>query len=769
MAQAPLADLGTPSYSTPESIVVRYADYAGVRCDASGCAGGPGTDVSVIAAAPSGAVSGCYGLDQIQLDLLMHRARAASGRPVPDLSQCLRLAVPASADSRLLLETLLASDGVEDAYLERRVPLPVPPQEPSEAPDLSARQWHLGDRAAGGLNVRAFWDAHGVYGEGVRLVDIEVAFDPLHEDLGSAVGAFDWDGTGTPQFDDLNFVHHAVAAFGMIIAQHNGFGVDGIAPAVAPIFASQYTPEYTWGTGAALARMLQHLVAGDVVLLEVQVAGPRYDPDDMESQFGLLPAEFNRAEYDIIRVASDIGVVIVEAAGNGAQDLDDPIYEGRFDREARDSGALVVCASNPPSGDAGPVRAPAAFTNRGSRCDLQGYGYQIVTTGYGDLRRVGNDPRQAYTSQFGGTSGASPMVAGVAALLQSLVRQDGDVLLPEALRAVLVETGLPQSRGAHIGPLPDALAAAAMARDVAVPMPEPPGGTPGLGQRCEADCAPGATCVEVRPDESYCLALCTPFAVPEDCGDGSVCQLQIDGSGSCVFAAGQGQHGDVCDAERPCAVNHTCGQDGVCYGLCSLGTQSGCRDGHTCAAFDVDFGDIGYCLEYQRNPDGAEDGAACDEGFDCQGGYCVTEWPDGYCLDLMCGVDADCHGENARCVRVDLGGTRYCFAGCERHADCRFGYACDDGICQPGGPTPCVQDADCPPGAWCPDSGVCREGEAEPEPEPEREPEPQPDVGAPDTGLPDVQGNDSGSDVGASNDGGFVPPPPRAGHRGGCL
>lgn len=754
--------------ATSETVVVRYADGAGVHCVAGACRGLPGVDVDLLGQMPPEAVQNCYGLSAGEIAILRERAQAATGAPAADLGQCFSVRVPLGAAEELATQ-FARSAGVEDAYRVFPVPPPELPRDALEAPDLSGRQWHLDDRADGGLGVRAFWDEHGVFGQGVTVVDVEVAFDGGHEDLTSAIGAEDWAGSGNAQFPDASFVHHSIAAFGMIIAQHNGFGVQGIAPDVRPIFSSQFTTDYPWGTGASIARALQHLAPGDVILLEVQVPGPRYVQDD-ETQFGLVPAEWQRAEYDIIRMASDLGIIVVEAAGNGQQDLDDPIYEGRFDRQQRDSGALVVCASNPPSGDAGQPRAPAAFTNRGSRCDLQGYGYQIVTTGYGDLRRVGDDHRQAYTAQFGGTSGASPMVAGVAALLQSMVRADGQYLPPSTMREILIDSGLAQARGAHIGPLPDALAGALLAPLHATAPPEAPEGPPGPGQRCEEACAPGSTCTEVVPGESYCLSLCEPFS--DACGEGNVCQLQRDATGMCVEDRGGGGIGDACSEAADCAVNHTCSQDGRCWALCSLRRGTGCPEGAQCQAFQVDFGDIGFCLESQRNPDGAEDGAACTESSECQGGYCVTEWPDGYCLDLDCSEDADCHGPDSVCLAVDLRGNRYCFDGCERHADCRFGYNCDDGTCRPGDPTGCVSDEDCPSGAICNNVRICEEGERTPEPEPEPSPEPEPDVGPepePDVGVD--AGADLAREVGFDAEDGAVvaPPPPRASRPSGCL
>jgi hypothetical protein len=60
-----------------------------------------------------------------------------------------------------------------------------------------------------------------------------------------------------------------------------------------------------------------------------------------------------------IRAATGRGIHVIEAAGNGGMDLDDARYGRRFDRTFRDSGAIVVGASDS-------NRDPARFTDFGS-------------------------------------------------------------------------------------------------------------------------------------------------------------------------------------------------------------------------------------------------------------------------------------------------------------------------------------------------------------------------------------------------------------------
>ena len=92
--------------------------------------------------------------------------------------------------------------------------------------------------------------------------------------------------------------------------------------------------------------------------------------------------------------------VVVEAAGNGSQNLDDAVYGQLFNREYRDSGA-IMCGATTIGG------TPYDWSNNGSRVDLNGWGGSVGTCGYGDLQDDNEDV--FYTRYFSGTSSASPI------------------------------------------------------------------------------------------------------------------------------------------------------------------------------------------------------------------------------------------------------------------------------------------------------------------------------------------------------------------------
>jgi subtilisin family serine protease len=154
--------------------------------------------------------------------------------------------------------------------------------------------------------------------------------------------------------------------------------------------------------------------------------------------------------FDAVSTATAKGIIVVAAAGNGAVDLDGANCQGKFDTSVRKTRANIVGAGS--STD----HARLGFSSYGSRVDLQGWGQNVTTTGYGGAFDPG-DSRQRYTHTFSGTSSATPIVAGAVLAIQGVVKQCGlPPLTPSQIRDAMVSTGTPQSPAVagHIGPLP---------------------------------------------------------------------------------------------------------------------------------------------------------------------------------------------------------------------------------------------------------------------------------------------------------------------------
>jgi len=324
--------------------------------------------------------------------------------------------------------------------------------------DLEKDQGYL-DPAPGGMDVRYAWAQNGGRGQNVKIIDIENNWNLDHNDLRSATSnlLIYQKGFDSDPADDID---HGTAVLGEIVAANDGVGVTGIASSAQLGLINPQSSASTNDLSAAVSKAASVLGPGDVILIEQQVIGPRFD---VRTGQGIVPPEFDGAVFQAIRDATSRGIIVVEPASNGSENLDDPIYAGVFNRAIQDSGAIMVAAGMPPEGvyGPGPDRTPAATTDYGSRIDVQGWGDSIATCGYGDLRRD-QGQNSLFTGRFGGTSGASAMVAGAAALIESITKAaNRPPLSPIALRQLLVSSGTPQAgnTGQHIGPRPNLQAA----------------------------------------------------------------------------------------------------------------------------------------------------------------------------------------------------------------------------------------------------------------------------------------------------------------------
>jgi subtilisin family serine protease len=378
-------------------------------------------------------------------------AAVRSGRSMPDLSRWRRVRLRGTDDQ---IERALAALAARRDVVEAFVP-PVPELAtisrvaddgescPVRTPLYDQRQKYLGPAPAG-IDAPFAWRRAGGRGEAAQFADVEGAWNREHEDL-PASRMVD---VGGPHMKAREWQAHGTAVLGEVAAADNGLGMTGIAPEVARLVTASIR-DLT--IAEAIDRAQAALGPGDVLLIELHAIGPRRR---------FIPVEYWTDVYQAVRVATGRGVVVVAAAGNGGEDLDRRIYRGRLSRAGRDSGAILVGAGAPD--EAGFVdRSRLDFSNYGSRVDVQGWGRMVATLDYGDLQGCDAHGRK-YTALFGGTSSASPVVAGAALLIQSIVRTErGCPVDPRALRGLLAATGSPQTDGPHgpasqhIGPRPD--------------------------------------------------------------------------------------------------------------------------------------------------------------------------------------------------------------------------------------------------------------------------------------------------------------------------
>ena len=352
--------------------------------------------------------------------------------------------------------------------------------------DFTDKQEYLKPAAEGGIDADFAWKQDGGGGQGIHVIDIEGAWNFKHEDLvynpSSCIGGV--------SVSSRKWRRHGTAVLGVLAGDHNTFGINGICPdadvcTVSIFDNANADPSPHWGSAKAIKSAADRLSPGDIILLELHRPGPAVNFEENEqNQFGYIPVEWWPCDLAAILYATQRGIIVVEAGGNGTQNLCDDIYNQNpesphgpfppwwvnpFKRNPIDTAAILVGAGVPPPGthgtNLGPDCSRAKISNFGVVIDAQGWGVEVATCGgNNNLGEEGDPENRHYTSVFSGTSSAAAMVAGAVCCLQGVLKTKNKSLLPKQARALLRDhnLGSPQQNGplgpAHaepIGPRPD--------------------------------------------------------------------------------------------------------------------------------------------------------------------------------------------------------------------------------------------------------------------------------------------------------------------------
>jgi hypothetical protein len=200
----------------------------------------------------------------------------------------------------------------------------------------------------------------------------------------------------------------------------------------------------------AINAAIANLSFGDILLLTIQ----RYHSAD--NRVG-LPIELHNGVFEAIKQATDLGIIVIESAGNGdfefksGIDLDRLDWKGkkvlnRLSPDFMDSGAILV--------GAGTYTVPhkkISYSNYGNRIDCYAWGEKVLGT---NDHAVNNDT-------FCGTSSAAAIIAGAAISIQSICEANlGYRLSPIQMREIFRNKnyGTPTANGIDIdkiGVMPD--------------------------------------------------------------------------------------------------------------------------------------------------------------------------------------------------------------------------------------------------------------------------------------------------------------------------
>ena len=365
-----------------------------------------------------------------------------------DLTQYFYMQTNKGVDTAKALAQLRQSTLVEGAY---PVAKPVVPPLPPDYTDSSTPGYQRYVRAApDGIDVDYATQGVGGKGAGIDICDVEYGFNN-HIDLLSITKINE-----PYAFFNDSYYDHGTAVLGMLKSANNLWGTTGMVAEAnvyfSPVATTNIVPIVN--IQDAIADCMSQINTGGIILIEQQMSGRNGN---------YVPVEWDAAIYAIIQTASAMGYVVVEAAGNGGENLDHVFYQtaqpGHTPFTAgNDSGAILVGAGA--SSWKVASRSRLDFSTYGNTVDLQGWGQDIVTTGYGNF--YDDDGDLFNYTLFSGTSGASPMVTAAAAIIQAnYIAKNGSPALPATIKQLLINTGAAQTNtnGENIGPLPDLKAA----------------------------------------------------------------------------------------------------------------------------------------------------------------------------------------------------------------------------------------------------------------------------------------------------------------------
>ncbi len=584
--------------------------------------------------------------------------------------------------ARVVQQLVAAGFDAEPELMRRLVPRNIP------ADTYFARQWYLRntgddiDAAFGGGKVPATayadcrasdaWDITTGSADVIVGV-IDSGTDCTHPELqGKCVSPYNaisdtLDAT-PPTLAEDTMAGHGTSVAGIVAAPADAAGMVGVCPScrIVPVRLIQ---SGVYLTDAMMLRAFKHAVDAGAAVINNSwgpaAANGVYIPVSSGELEGQQYAATGR---------NGLGTLVVYAAGNEDQNT---TYQGQFKTGL--PNVMAVAASNQ-------FDTRSVYSDFGAEVDLAAPSNDdYLTPSYVSLEVVGRgDLDQNYTSTFGGTSAAAPVVSGTAALVVSangsLTAQQVRDILRSSADKVDPDGGAYDTQGHSLkygyGRV-NAYKAVLAATGATDPACSPPAATEDCSTHLDENC-------DGRVDEgcSSPTHIGTPCTATADCGTEAYWECPSSGKvrGLCTWDCSQ----------MPCPSGATCVQ-----GRCALD----CSDAAPCAFAPQTIctdSALGTCLPRCSSTADCNAGEICDAqthlchlntdglpGSTCTSDECVGDqpmcltpnlgYPGGYCTHA-CTNHLQCEN-HGRCVETSMGS--FCYAGCSFDGDCRPGYLCE--------------------------------------------------------------------------------------------